>query len=100
MPNHFHAIVFIKEIGQTNSLTNISKSTFLRSSRSLGSLVAGFKSSVTTKVNLFRGTPAFPVWQRNYYDHIIRDEADLNRIREYIVNNPLKWELDREFTEK
>ncbi len=42
--------------------------------------------------------PSFPgrVWQRNYYEHIIRDEESLNRIREYVVNNPLQWELDRE----
>ena len=45
-----------------------------------------------------RGWPPFPgkLWQRNYYDHIIRNESELERIREYIVNNPLKWESDRE----
>ncbi|HSW39300.1 MAG TPA: hypothetical protein VLL97_07400 [Acidobacteriota bacterium] len=36
------------------------------------------------------------LWQRNYYEHIIRDDDELNRIREYIVNNPAKWALDRE----
>ena len=36
------------------------------------------------------------LWQRNYYDHIIRNEKELNRIRDYIINNPLKWEFDRE----
>jgi len=36
------------------------------------------------------------LWQRNYYDHIIRNEEELNRIRDYIINNPLKWESDRE----
>ena len=42
--------------------------------------------------------PPFPgkLWQRNYYEHIIRNENELNRIREYVVNNPLQWELDRE----
>jgi hypothetical protein len=43
-----------------------------------------------------RGTPGLPVWQRNYYEHIIRNDDELARIREYIVDNPLKWELDRE----
>ena len=45
-----------------------------------------------------RGWSPFPgkLWQRNYYDHIIRNESELERIREYIVNNPLKWESDRE----
>jgi len=37
-----------------------------------------------------------PVWQRNYYEHIIRHEIELNRIREYIMNNPSSWEMDRE----
>ena len=36
------------------------------------------------------------LWQRNYYEHIIRDERELNQIREYIVNNPMQWELDAE----
>lgn len=39
-------------------------------------------------------TPGAPVWQRNYYEHIIRNDDNLNQIREYIINNPLKWELD------
>jgi len=53
------------------------------------------------------GWPTFPgklwqrnyyekLWQRNYYEHIIRDENELNRIREYIINNPAQWEFDRE----
>jgi REP element-mobilizing transposase RayT len=43
-----------------------------------------------------RGTPGAPVWQRNYYDHIVRDDQDLNRIRQYIRDNPLRWDLDDE----
>ena len=45
-----------------------------------------------------QGWPPFHgrFWQRNYYEHVVRGEAELNRICEYIVNNPLKWELDRE----
>jgi len=39
--------------------------------------------------------PRFPVWQRGYYEHVIRDERELEKTREYIVNNPLKWDLDR-----
>jgi putative transposase len=44
------------------------------------------------------GWPPFPgkLWQRNYYEHIIRQEADLDRIRRYIIENPIKWSLDRE----
>jgi len=57
----------------------------------LGSIVAGFKSSVTHRINQLRGTPGRPVWQRNYYEHVIRNEIDLEETREYILNNPLKW---------
>jgi len=41
-------------------------------------------------------TPIHDVWQRNYYEHIIRHDGKLNRTREYIMNNPAKWELNRE----
>jgi len=41
-----------------------------------------------------------PIWQRDYYDHIIRDDNGLNRIREYIITNPLKWEIDKENPER
>ncbi len=64
--------------------------------RSLPSFVSGFKSAVTKRINELRRMPGVPVWQRNYYEHIIRDEVSLNRIREYIVNNPLQWDIDPE----
>jgi REP element-mobilizing transposase RayT len=92
MPNHFHAIIIMKE-----SYSHPQGGTFQRTPDSLGSIVAGFKGSVTRKVNEINGSHGFPVWQRNYYDHIIRDDEDLNRIREYIINNPSKWELDKEY---
>jgi len=43
-----------------------------------------------------RQTPGVPVWQRNYWEHVIRDENDLNQIRQYIINNPLQWAMDNE----
>lgn len=48
------------------------------------------------RINAWRQTPANPVWQRNYYEHVIRNDRDLERIRDYIVTNPLRWALDRE----
>jgi len=63
-------------------------------------MIAGFKSAVTTKVNAIRKTPGIPVWQRNYYEHVIRNEDDLNGVREYINYNPLNWETDEEFVKK
>ncbi len=65
-----------------------------RTPRSLGSLIAGFKSAVTKRINILRMSPGFLVWQRNYYDHVVRDEDDTNRIPEYIVDNPVRWAED------
>ncbi|HPA47898.1 MAG TPA: hypothetical protein PK395_19190 [bacterium] len=67
-----------------------------RKGRTLGSLVAGFKSAVTTRINQIRNTPGCPVWQRNYYEHVIRSERDLNHLREYIAANPFRWCEDEE----
>jgi putative transposase len=49
---------------------------------------------VTKRANVFGNRPGTPLWQRNYYEHIVRDEDDLFRIRMYIRSNPLKWALD------
>jgi REP element-mobilizing transposase RayT len=68
---------------------------------SLPDIVHRFKTMTTKRytdgVKQF-GWPPYPgkLWQRNYYEHIIRNENELNRIREYIQKNPLKWEFDRE----
>jgi len=63
---------------------------------SLGAFVGGFKSSTTKRINEIRGSPGAPVWQRNYYEHIVRNEADLARIRQYIRDNPRRWSEDPE----
>jgi REP element-mobilizing transposase RayT len=63
--------------------------------KSLGTLVAGFKSSATGRINAWCGTSGQTVWQRNYWEHVIRNEKELAYLREYIQNNPLQWELDQ-----
>lgn len=63
---------------------------------SLGALVRSFKSSSTKAINRLRGAPGLAVWQKRYYERIIRDERELTAIREYILNNPLKWTEDPE----
>jgi REP element-mobilizing transposase RayT len=55
-----------------------------------------FKSVSTGKINQTRDTSGLPVWQRNHYEHIVRDERELEDIREYIVSNPTRWETDVE----
>ena len=58
--------------------------------------MAGFKSASARRINAFRDTPGASVWQRNYYEHVIRYEAVLNRIRQYIAENPARWAEDPE----
>jgi len=59
-------------------------------------VVGYFKMNSSKRINTIRNSTDIPVWQRNYYEHIIRNENKLNKIREYIHNNPLKWHLDRD----
>ena len=65
------------------------------SSPSLGKIIAYFKYQSTKHINQRYRTPGTRLWQRNYHDHIIRDDPDLQRLREYIQINPVKWELDQ-----
>jgi REP element-mobilizing transposase RayT len=98
MPNHIHGIIIINtmtDVGVQN-LEPLRKQNKYQQiiPKSIGSIIRGFKIGVT---KWFRtNTKVYNIWQRNYYDHIIRNEKELNRIREYIINNPLKWHLDRE----
>jgi putative transposase len=62
--------------------------------KSIGSLMAGYKSSVSKKINQLRGKPGEKVWQRDYFEHIIRDERSLIKIRKYIIDNPGNWSKD------
>lgn len=61
----------------------------------LGRLIGAFKTVSTKKINILRDSPGTPLWQRNYYEHIIRNQNGMNNIRQYIVNNPLSWDLDQ-----
>ena len=63
---------------------------------SLGTIVRSYKSAVTKRINGHRGTPGAPMWQRNYYERIIRDEQALCAIRAYIRRNPDNWTPDTE----
>ncbi len=101
MPNHIHGIVVIVEStvgaqGLAPLQIRHGCVPVQRKPRSLSTFIWGFKTAATRRINDLRGTPHVPIWQRNYYEHVIRNEDDLNEIREYIVNNPLKWDLDRD----
>lgn len=128
MPNHFHAILIIHDVGAHGrapdqnlqpppgrvtqpghpapglpsaidnpaTMQAHSRAPLQRPPRSLGSCVAGFKSAVTTRINQIRRTPGQLVWQRNYYEHILRGERDWDAIAAYILTNPNHWDLDNE----
>lgn len=118
MPNHFHGIVMLvgaAPCGRPGRETVLEVPSGGRSQRhdqpgtghphggapTLGDLVDWFKTMTTNdyiRGVKQRGWVSFPgkLWQRNYHEHIIRNEDELSRIREYIVNNPLQWAVDRE----
>ena len=98
MPNHVHGIIWIVDdvanVGAKDFSPRPSNGKRPRgTSRTIGSVVRGFKIGVTKWGR--RNTDVFSVWQRNYYEHIIRTERSLNAIRRYIAENPLRWHLDR-----
>jgi putative transposase len=92
MPNHVHGIIVITDAVGAQDFAPLP--TAGPPSRTLGSIIRGFKIGVTKWARMNIVIPV--VWQRNYYEHIIRDESTLHRIQEYIVNNPLQWMVDRE----
>jgi len=94
MPNHVHGVVVITD--RPGRATGRSPLQSGPARRSLGAFVGGFKSVVTKRINELRSSPGTPVWQRNYFEHVIRDEDSLHRIRQYIIDNPTAWEFDRE----
>ncbi|MDP2935287.1 MAG: transposase [Dehalococcoidia bacterium] len=62
----------------------------------LSEITRAFKTFSSRRINELRRTPGVPVWQGNYYEHIIRNEDEMNRIREYIIHNPSRWAEDVE----
>jgi putative transposase len=64
--------------------------------KALGRLIGAFKTVSTKRINLVNKSEGVKFWQRDFFDHIIRHDADLHRIRTYIANNPLQWSEDEE----
>jgi len=97
MPNHVHGIVIINDNRHGNGIVGANGRSPLRMRpKSISSFMAGFKSTVTKQINQIRNTPGRPVWQRNYYERVIRNENELFGIRQYIQNNPRQWDMDQE----
>ena len=92
MPNHFHGILMIhgdRRGGLRSAPTPMKY-------KPLGGLIGAFKTVSTKHINLLRDTKGMVVWQRNYYEHIIRSEPEMDRITRYIESNPAMWSDDDE----
>jgi len=90
MPNHVHGIVVLEAAPSGAAASRGAASGVL----TLGRVVRAFKSVSAIAGNKALGRSGQPFWQRNYYEHIIRDEDDLDAVRRYIRENPLKWSDD------
>ncbi len=86
MPNHLHGIIVRDDRGGLQT----------ENPKPLGGLIGAFKTVSTKGINQLRNNPGCPVWQRNYYERVIRNERELATVRQYIVNNPMKWALDKD----
>ena len=104
MPDHMHGIIVIgKSPGERNVGAQHAAPLPLRTrlsatsqdsapaSGSLGAIVRSFKSAATKRINELRHSPGEPVWQRNYFDRVIRSDDELYRARRYILTNPDRW---------
>ena len=104
MPNHMHGIVEVagnwKRLGTValfawrGSHRRLAHAQTLATGKScgtLGAVIGSFKSGTTRRINLLRGTPGVGVWQRGYYEHIVGGRDALERVRQYLGNNPARW---------
>ncbi len=88
MPNHLHGIIAL------SSDVVPGRSRTAPTAKPLGRLIGAFKTVSTKAVNELRGTPGSIVWQRNFYDRVIRHDRELDAARRYVRENPAKWGLD------
>ena len=99
MPNHLHGVLILAGKGGSRTVTGdaAGDGTALAvhaRRKPLGRLIGAFKTVSTKHINQLRDTPARMVWQRNFWERVVRDDAEMDRIREYIGDNPARWGLD------
>jgi putative transposase len=95
MPNHLHGVIFFAGDAAVGAgLKPARPAPPMR--HGLPELIRAFKTFSARRINEARGTPGTSIWQRNYYEHVIRNERSLDAIREYILTNPQRWADDTE----
>lgn len=97
MPNHLHAVLFIE---QQNTLRESQRQFGTSQAGLLSNIVATFKAAVTRTVNREIGEPGGKIWQRGYFERIVRNSEAYHRIRAYILQNPENWDTDEENPER
>ena len=108
MPNHMHGIIILTEAQATedgmqsgadpkiNVGAGLKPAPTAATRHGLSEIVRAFKTFSARRINALHNTVGTPFWQRNYYEHVIRNESALDRIRQYIVDNPTRWPEDPE----
>jgi putative transposase len=108
MPNHVHGIIIISDAGGRGTAESLGISEKYSTRRapterfgkpvagSIPTIIRSYKSAVALRINLMRRTIGSPVWQRNYYEHIIRDIEEFLAISNYIFHHPQNWDKDDE----
>ncbi len=97
MPNHLHGLVAIVNTAAVGTTHASSADKKPLKPGSLGAIIGSFKAAASKRVNDKYGYFAPKIWQPRYHDHIVRNNAELDRIRMYISLNPIRWEADEYF---
>ena len=100
MPNHVHAIITIQERPKGNAPQGRGGLQTAPTKKPLGRIIGAYKTHSTSLVNKMNNTPGARLWQRNYYERIIRNETEYEAVCDYIQANPMNWENDKEFQAK
>ncbi len=109
MPNHVHGIIHIDKYDGQSGVGATHESPLPLAThpprpcgpkpQSIRAIIGSFKSAATKRIHAINGMSDIPIWQRNYYEHIIRDERDYQNILDYIETNPVNWEKDEVYTD-
>jgi putative transposase len=96
MPDHIHGIIQIIDNDNGHHRGTMHRAPMHEqfgkpTSNTIPTIIRSFKSTVTKQINMLRKTPGLPVWQRNYYIHIIHNKKSHHKICQYIKNNPSQW---------
>ena len=101
MPNHVHGVVVLEDNSaseESNSGQEEKRAGYKPAPtkpHSVSEIIRGFKTFSAKRINEIKNTQGVPFWQRNYYEHIIRNERAYIAIRDYILNNPANWDKDQ-----